>query len=339
MADDTLIQFPRPPKYVLWTILSLCLICLGGSSWLIYSDYQRRKNDPSKYLARSQVGIQVSAESKRKRRVIDNLKIGYWNIRDFSSTSRTPSEIEQIAKVARDKDCLAICELNEKAALDALTQDLAALGGVWEGVSTPTKVGISPASAEYYGFVYRKDKLRIRGPPFNLARIPCPVPGEEPRPFDRVPAVCFFSTLDGTLDFALIVVHITWGNRVAYRKAEIRALKEYFLQVFVADPGGKRIILGGDFNRDVGDPDSLTDLLKLPSMIDTTTPTPPTMVASEHTYDHILLQVGFLKEYRGEHGVDPFDLTLFSGNKATATKACSDHRPVWIQLHFERDED
>jgi len=235
----------------------------------------------------------------RPRALAPQIVVGFWNIRDFSAASRSREELALIARVAHRMDCLAICELNDTQVLRGFTRELAALGGEWEGIQTPSKTGNTPGSSEYYGFVFRSDKLRIRSPPRILPE----------------------------------------RTYVSYRKAEIRALRDYFQQVQDEDPGDQDVILGGDFNRDVGD-ESFAELLSIPSMVDTTDPAPPTVVRGASTYDHILFERRYVTEYEGVHGVEAFDETLFGGDAARARTAVSDHRPVWIVLRVpERDDD
>ena len=275
-----------------------------------------------------------------KPRAAPEIVVGFWNIRDFSAASRSREELALIARVAHRIDCLAICELNDTQVLRSFARELAALGGEWGGVQTASKSGNTPGSSEYYGFVFRSDKLRIRAPPRILPERTFLVPGEAAaHRFDRDPGVCSFATHDGRLDFTLVVVHVTWGTKVAYRKAEVRALRDYFQQVQDEDPDDQDVILGGDFNRDVGD-ESFAELLSIPSMVDTTDPSPPTVVRGTSTYDHILFERRFVTEYEGVHGVEAFDETLFGGDAAKARTAVSDHRPVWIVLRVpERDDD
>lgn len=280
---------------------------------------------------------------------VPELTIGFWNIRDFSyddpattqkEGSRDPSELATIARIAHAFDCFAVCELNDTAVLPELCKALAQLGGQWQSAQTPEKSGNTPASAEYYGFVYRSDRLKIRAPPRILPKSTYTPPGEAPREFDREPATCSFATLDGRLDFTLIAVHITWGTKVEYRKSEIRLLKDYFVQIRDEDPSDNDIILMGDFNRDVGDPGSLTELLTIPTMIDTTDSSTPTVIKGDSTYDHILFQTQFLSEYSGRRGVIKFDEDLFSNDDDKAREVVSDHRPAWVVLKLpEQDDD
>lgn len=277
------------------------------------------------------------------------LIVGFWNIRDFSfddpataakEGSRTPDELKTIAQIAKNFDCFAVCELNDKVVLGELCKELAKLGGQWGAVQTEVKAGNTPASSEYYGFVYRSDRLKTRSSPRILPKVLTMPAGESPREFDREPAVCSFATLDGRLDFTLITVHVTWGTKVEYRKAEIRALKDYFVQVRDGDPADKDVILTGDFNRDVGDSGSLSVLLTIPTMIDTTDAGVPTVVKGTSTYDHILFQTSFVQEYTGRHGVIRFDEDVFAGDDDKAREVGSDHRPVWVVLRVpEQDDD
>lgn len=268
------------------------------------------------------------------------LVLGSWNIRDFSLNSRNADELRQIATVAHKMDCMAICELNDTNALAALATDLGALGGAWQGVHSPTKVGNSKGTAEYYGFVYRSDKLKVRNQPRVLDPVTLAIPAESaPYHFDRRPFVCSFSTLDGRFDFTMMVVHITWGDKESHRIAEIRALKDYYFEVQRADKHDQDVMVCGDFNRNVGDV-AFDALLKFKTMVDTTTSNVPTTIDTTNTYDHILFQTKYLTEYTGNHGVERFDETMFGGDNKKANLACSDHRPVWIIVTVpEKDDD
>jgi endonuclease/exonuclease/phosphatase family metal-dependent hydrolase len=265
------------------------------------------------------------------------LAIGAWNIRDFSARSRDANELLLIAQVAHRMDCLAVIELNDGIVLGKLVQALETIGGRWAAVQSG-KTGNTPQSAERYGFVYRSDRLRLRSPPRLLPELACPLAKGTQR-FDREPCVASFATLDGRLDFTLIVVHVTWGASVQERRAEVRALRDYFLHVQDADADDDDVILLGDLNVDAGDP-ALDALLAIPTLMDVPGGGVPTVIRGSHTYDHILFERRHLKEYAGRHGVERFDESLFGGDDVSAGRACSDHRPVWLILRVpERDDD
>src|SRR5687768_138758 len=91
-----------------------------------------------------------------------HLRIAFWNIRDFSNNKADP-QLEQIASIAPAFDCLAICELNGTVILPRLCRKLEKLGGQWSSVQTPHKIGNTPNSSEFYGFVFRTDRLKLKG--------------------------------------------------------------------------------------------------------------------------------------------------------------------------------
>lgn len=269
------------------------------------------------------------------------LRIGFWNIRDLSSASRDSSELNQIATVAHSIDCLAICELNDGTVLTTLKNKLAAQGGKWKRVQTSAKIGNTPSTAERYGFLYRSDKLKVRGTPHVLPQLTYTVDGEStPRTFDREPFVCSFKTLDDRFDFTVIVVHITWGAKAAYRIGEVKTLTNYFAQVQAESSTDNDVILCGDFNRNVGDTASLGVLLSsIPALIDTTDASVPTKIDTDNTYDHLLFPTNFVSEYTGTHGVIRFDEDIFGNNDELAETVCSDHRPVWAKFRVPQQDD
>ena len=223
------------------------------------------------------------------------LKLGFWNIRDFSANSRDRIELKMIAQVVTNVDCLAICEVNDVFVLGQLVEALNAQVGKWKAVQTKVKIGNTKNSKEYYGFVYRADKLKAKHKPSLLAEVDCPLPEfNKTVRFDREPAECSFATLDARLDFTMMVVHITWGSKkpqkelVACREADIQALKGYFEKAQAKETKDKDLILCGDFNVSVGDSPALAALLTLSTMIDTTAAAVPTKIDTTNTYDHLL---------------------------------------------------
>lgn len=123
------------------------------------------------------------------------------------------------------------------------------------------------------------------------------------------------------------------------RRCQRNRYEDYFTKARTKDPGDDDVILCGDFNRNVGDAGSLTELLTIPGMIDTTAPKVPTTIDTTNTYDHVLFQTDLLKEYTGVHGVIKFDEDLFGNDDKKANLACSDHRPVWVTLKVHDQDD
>jgi endonuclease/exonuclease/phosphatase family metal-dependent hydrolase len=221
----------------------------------------------------------------------DIIQLAFWNIRDFSSSSRDATELRQIATVIRTNDVVAICELNDTTVLGQLCAELNTFGGDWRSVQTSRKVGNSTGTKEYYGYVYRRDKVWPRTSVKILRERKFTVPGETTKTrFDREPAYCKFATLDGHLDFTVMVVHVTWGTLESHRKAEVRMLAGYFQTVQDGDASDDDVILCGDFNQNVNEAGSLAELLTMPNLVDTTTAGTPTVVQGSSTYDHILFE-------------------------------------------------
>jgi len=269
------------------------------------------------------------------------IQVAFWNIRDLSVASRDQTELRQIGQVMHSNDCVAISELNDKEVLKKLCTELEAQGGKWKRLQSSKKRGNTSHTAEFYGFVYRSDKVWKRSGVRLLPDLTFDIPGvTNGCHFDREPVWCKFATLDGRLDFTLIPVHITFNKKEQIQKAEVRFLTNYFARAQKAVSKDKDLMLMGDFNENVGAQDSLGALIAgIPGLIDTTDPTPPTKVDSANTYDHILFQPVRLTEYTGAHGVTRFDETMFAGDKAAAKKACSDHRPVWVRLKVPAQDD
>lgn len=260
------------------------------------------------------------------------LRVGFWNVRDLSVASRDANELNQIASIAHSMDCVALCEVNDGSVIPKLKTRLKALGGNWAYTQTTAKVGNTPSTAERYGFLYRSEKLKVRGKPRVLPELSYVALGES-RPFDREPFVTSFKTLDERFDFTVIVVHITWGAKAGYRIGEIHALTNYFNSVQNGSWTDDDVILCGDFNRNAGDASSLGVLQSaIPGLIDTTSPDVPTKIDTSNTYDHLMFQTNFVTEYTGLHGVIRFDEEMFADDDELASETCSDHRPVWAEF-------
>ena len=70
----------------------------------------------------------------------------------------------------------------------------------------------------------------------------------------------------GEFDFSVIAVHVIWGERVAQRKAEVRALADVYKYVQAANGAEEDVLLVGDFNRNPTDTESYRPIMTIPSM-------------------------------------------------------------------------
>lgn len=256
---------------------------------------------------------------------LEFVDVGWWNIRDFSTSSRDDSEMTIIASIV-ETDVMAVGELNDTLALKALTRKL---GPSWNWASTPTKVGRTGYTAEFYGFIWDSDKLDIAGPVHIFA--------DSLDLFDRDPAWATFQAEGGGLDFTIICVHVTWGKTVGPRKAEVMAMKTVWQAVQDVTPNDNDLICMGDFNRNKTCA-SFDSLLSISGVIRANQETGPTHIKSSTTYDQVFIDTTFTKEWTGEYSTGLFDETLFD-NDADANLAASDHRPVWIRLYVPETDD
>jgi hypothetical protein len=147
---------------------------------------------------------------------------------------------------------VAVCQVNDTDILPALVKTLSQSGKPWQSVTSP-RVGNTSASSEHYGVLYRDDVFDLRTSrvlekrPLREAGVAGLSPGEM---FDREPFTATHATDDGRLDFAIIMVHVTYGNAVAPRRAEVRLLAGYDQEVASQEPD---VLVCGDFNRSLGD--------------------------------------------------------------------------------------
>ena len=261
---------------------------------------------------------------------LDFIEVGWWNIRDLNTTNRDDAELADIADAIAHTgiDVLAVGELNNPEALERIAEKL---GSSWQSAATAEKIGRTPGSREYYGFLWDGDRADMVGS--------VQVDPDPEDKIDRHPAWATFRTTGGGLDFTLVGVHITWGSTVAPRKAEIRALPAVWGRAQSATTGDEDVILVGDFNRNVGD-DSFDLLLAMDGMIRANEDTGPTVVTGSSTYDQVFISTDFTQEWTGEYDTYAFDVEVFNNDDAAAKLAVSDHRPVWITLYVtEQDDD
>ena len=254
------------------------------------------------------------------------IEVGWWNIRDLG-TSRDDDEIAQIAKVMTGPDVFAIGELNDRTALERIAHDL---GSSWSWAATHDKVGHTAGSREYYGFLWNTTLVAMDGNVHVDAD-----PGDK---IDREPAWATFRTVDGNFDFTVMAVHITWGDNAAARKEEVELMADVWERTQDATPDDDDMILVGDFNRNVGD-DAFDRLKSIPDVICANEDTGPTVVKGTSTYDQIFLSLAYTQEWTGEYMTRNFDKTMFHDDDAAASKAVSDHRPVWVTLYVPEGDD
>ena len=143
----------------------------------------------------------------------------------------------------------------------------------------------------------------------------------------------------GEFDFSVIAVHVIWGERVAQRKAEVKALADVYKYVQAANGAEEDVLLVGDFNRNPTDADAYSRIMAISSMTRLFQFPQKSHIKDSSLYDNIFFQKDSVKEYLNRSGIDKFDETDFGNNDKAASLAVSDHRPVWAVFSIKIDDD
>lgn len=249
---------------------------------------------------------------------VEHIAIASFNVRIFSTNSRTDEELSKIADVLQKYDVIAIQELRDEEVLKRTVEILFRRGFEY-GYEISDKVG--RGVKERYAFLYRRDKAQVikQGKLYQ----------EHDDEFIREP---FYATFDaGSFDFTLITIHVLFGDSVAERRREIQELATVYQMVQDADTVEQDVILVGDFNFPPTD-DGFNNLKALPTMTFLIAPPATTTITDASLYDNFWFQTQHVGEYAGEAGVDRFDETMLNNDDDTASLMVSDHRPIWARF-------
>ena len=257
------------------------------------------------------------------------LRLAAWNIRIMSDKSRTDTELKQIAKTIADYDFIAIVELRDEAVLMRTQKILAQMGKMYDYEFSPAVGG---GVKERYAFLYKKDFVSVVR---HGELYPDTADGKDD--FIRDPYWATFRA--GEFDFSVIAVHVIWGERVAQRKAEVKALADVYRYVQEANGAEEDVLLVGDFNRNPTDADAYSRIMTIPSMTRLFDFPQKSHIKDTSLYDNIFFQKDHLTEYLNRSGIDRFDETDFGNDDKAANLAVSDHRPVWAVFSIEIDDD
>ncbi|MFC1745622.1 helix-hairpin-helix domain-containing protein, partial [Candidatus Riflebacteria bacterium] len=178
----------------------------------------RIKGFPREAFEKLKTRIKVSSKVVQKRvrkktstAIPESIKIGSFNIRLLSNSSRSDKELGLIVDLIQDFDLVAIQELRDAAVLKRLVKILNKRGHVYKHVVSP-KVG--RGVKELYAYVYKKGTVKLLHGPFVYSE-----KGDE---FIREPYYAYFKA--GNFDFYLVTIHVFWGKSKKKRRPEIREL-------------------------------------------------------------------------------------------------------------------
>lgn len=254
------------------------------------------------------------------------LQVATFNIRVFTTRSRSDRELEVIAGLVATHDLVLIQEARDQEVLDRLVREVEHQTGVdhdWRA-SPPLGRGVK----ELYVWVYRCDRLEALGD--------CLVYPDSQDRFIREPAGQRFRTSRG-LDFLAVQVHLVFGDSKAVRLAEAGSLPEV-LAWMAGRPemaGDADLFLAGDFN--LAPSETAFDALEALGYVSVKQDEGTTIADSP--YDTFWLAAGLLPEYAGTWGMERFDEVLYDDVDDKASLEVSDHRPVWMLLQDGPDLD
>ena len=258
-----------------------------------------------------------------------DLRLAAWNIRIMSHKSRSDAELIEIARTLADYDFIAIVELRDEMVLKRTQKILSQMGKMYDYEFSPA---VGRGSKERYAFLYRSKLVSVVR---HGELYPDTADGKDD--FIRDPYWATFRA--GEFDFSVIAVHVIWGERVAQRKAEVKALADVYKYVQAANGAEEDVLLVGDFNRNPTDADAYSRIMAISSMTRLFQFPQKSHIKDSSLYDNIFFQKDAVKEYLNRSGIDKFDETDFGNNDKAASLAVSDHRPIWAVFRTSLDDD
>ena len=251
------------------------------------------------------------------------IRIASFNIRIYSTGSRTDAELELIADRLQQFDLVAVQELRDQEVVNRTLAILAGRGHEYEAlVSEPVGRGV----LERYAFFWRPDRVDPVGAGAIVAD-----PGDL---FIREPFYASFRA--GGFDFTLITIHSIFGDTVGDRRAEGLLLDDIYRAVQGADPEEQDVILAGDFNL----PPEDAGMAEVDAVLDPVfTGAIRTTISDASLYDNFWWDPDHVAEWTGAAGIDRFDESVFGNNDEAASLAVSDHRPVWVTFRTDLPDD
>ena len=305
-------------------------------------------------LSLTLLGVEVRAEgheaAEEQEKVGTELKLAAWNIEFLGRKKREENDLRNVAKILSRYHFIAITELIHKKDLDKVMTILSKEMKRDYGCMVSPVVGWQDSwYKEYYAFLYDKDIVSV----VDMGGLYPDSTNRQVGKFQRNPYWATFRA--GEFDFSVIVVHVTWGESVKPRDAEVMALDSVYDYVQEENGDENDVLLVGDFNR-WPNLDAFKNLKEIGTMKalfykkdghrSTTAKTP-------QLYDNILFQEKYLStEYTKRYDVYEFDVELFEfdvelfefdrelfkGDRE-AIKGVSNHLPVWAEFRIDIKDD
>lgn len=237
-------------------------------------------------------------------------------------------DFKKMAKIVSQFDIVGLVEVMTPEGLQQLVDELNKLGkGKWEYTISPKAVGTEDYK-EYYGYVYRKDRVKLVK---QIGFFP-----EKKNEFIREPYGAEFKI--GNFDFTFVLMHSIYGKKASQRQAEAAQFDRVYDYFQGSDSKENDIIIAGDFNLPANDSSFKKLLSHKDNIIYTIDPTTKTTIGTKglaSCYDNMFLSKKYTTEFKGKSGA--IDIT--KGNFAEVRKVVSDHLPIFIKVDSRRDDD
>jgi endonuclease/exonuclease/phosphatase family metal-dependent hydrolase len=229
------------------------------------------------------------------------VRLATWNLRQFSD--RPNINLPGIASIITSShfDLVAIQEVKQDG--EEVDRLLNQLGAPWRSASLSPMTG----NHERFAFIYNGDHVQeISRPHF--------IEDADRKLFDRVPYEQTFRA--GKFDFTLVTVHLSYGD-TQRRTREAQELARY-AQHLAQMSSEKDVIVLGDFNEQGSGNLHFFEDAGWESLNHE-----PTNLSSTETYDTLLVDPRYTREWSGSSGA-----IIFNGDSETI----SDHRPAFADF-------
>lgn len=243
----------------------------------------------------------------------------------------------ETAKILSLFDIVALQEVMKKDGIIRLTKELERVSNEkWAYHLSPYPVGNNKKYGEYYGFLYKKDKVTFIKS-FGFYK-------ENKNEFIREPYGAMFKS--GKFDFVLVNNHLLFGDKKEDRQKEAKELHKVYDYFQSLDVKEKDVIILGDFNLPAYD-SSFKDLFKHKDEIYyTVDPKYKTTIGKSslaNSYDNFFYSFVHTKEYTGNNGTYDFTedfIKKYGDNRfSILRKEISDHIPVFMEFNTTKDDD
>lgn len=243
----------------------------------------------------------------------------------------------ETAKILSLFDIVALQEVMKKEGIIRLTKELERVSNEkWAYHLSPYPVGSNKKYGEYYGFLYKKDKVTFIKS-FGFYK-------EKKNEFIREPYGAMFKS--GKFDFVLVNNHLLFGDKKEDRQKEAKELHKVYDYFQSLDAKEKDVIILGDFNLPAYD-SAFKDLFKhkdeIYYAVDPKYKTTIGKSSLANSYDNFFYSFVHTKEYTGNNGTYDFTedfIKKYGDNRfSILRKEISDHIPVFMEFNTTKDDD